>query len=171
MPEKQFSADEFDRLHILLVEDNEHMRQLVVRILRTLSISEIKSVTGAAQALDLLSKGYQADLIIVDYDMQPMDGVEFTRRLRRGEGEIDPRLPVLMVSGFSELERVRKARDAGVNYYMVKPLSPRTLLEHIVAVMENPVTHIETKSYVGPDRRRGRSATYSGPERRKASDS
>src|SRR3546814_1334724 len=105
MPEKQFSADDFDRLHVLLVEDNEHMRQLVVRILRTLSISEIKSVTSATQALDLLSKGYQADLIIADYDMQPMDGVEFTRRLRRGEGEIDPRLPVLMVSGFSELER------------------------------------------------------------------
>src|SRR3546814_7188704 len=76
MPEKQFSADDFDRLHVLLVEDNEHMRQLVVRILRTLSISEIKSVTSAAQALDLLSKGYQADLIIADYDMQPMDGVE-----------------------------------------------------------------------------------------------
>src|SRR3546814_11192015 len=87
MPEKQFSADDFDRLHVLLVEDNEHMRQLVVRILRTLSISEIKSVTSATQALDLLSKGYQADLIIADYDMQPMDGVEFKRRLRRGAGE------------------------------------------------------------------------------------
>src|SRR3546814_21107179 len=88
------------------------MRQLVVRILRTLSISEIKSVTSATQALDLLSKGYQADLIIADYDMQPMDGVEFTRRLRRGEGEIDPRLPVLMVSGISELERVRQDRKS-----------------------------------------------------------
>src|SRR3546814_9865985 len=96
MPEKQFSADDFDRLHVLLVEDNEHMRQLVVRILRTLSISEIKSVTSATQALDLLSKGYQADLIIEDYDMQPMDGVEVTRRILSGEGELDPRPPVLM---------------------------------------------------------------------------
>src|SRR3546814_14936762 len=122
------------------------MRQLVVRILRTLSISEIKSVTSATQALDLLSKGYQADLIIADYDMQPMDGVEFTRRLRRGEGEIDPRLPELMVSGFSELERVRKASAHGVTSYMVQPLTPRTLLQHSLHLMDTPVTHIHPKT-------------------------
>src|SRR3546814_21116109 len=99
------------------------MRQLVVRILRTLSISEIKSVTSATQALDLLSKGYQADLLIADYDMQPMDGIEFTRRLRRGEGE-DRKSVVEGRSGSVRVDfggrRIIKKNIKGINIQVMK---------------------------------------------------
>src|SRR3546814_18379949 len=102
----------------------------------------------------MLRRGYLADLVLTNYDMQPMDGIEFTRRLRRGEGGDAHRIvPVLMVSAFSEVERVVKARDAGIDYYLVKPLSPRVLLAHIVSVLKNPRAHVEAEKYAGPARR------------------
>src|SRR3546814_9438784 len=58
-----------------------------------------------------------------------------------------------MVSAFSEAERVTRARDSGIDYYLVKPLSPRVLLEHMMSVLQNPRTHIEAEKYAGPDRR------------------
>src|SRR3546814_18539002 len=98
----------------------------------------------------MLRRGYLADLVLTNYDMQPMDGIEFTRRLRRGEGGDAHRIvPVLMVSAFSEAERVTRARDSGIDSYLVKPLSPRVLLEHLLSVLQNPRTHIEEESMRG----------------------
>src|SRR3546814_16460686 len=98
----------------------------------------------------MLRRGYLADLVLTNYDMQPMDGIEFTRRLRRGEGGDAHRIvPVLMVSAFSAAERVTRARDSGLDYYLVQPLSPRVLLAHLMSVLQNPRTSLEPAKYPG----------------------
>src|SRR3546814_16557573 len=73
-----------------------------------------------------------------------------------------------MVSAFSEAERVTRARDSGIDYYLVKPLSPRVLLEHMMSVLQNPRTHIEAEKYAGPDRRHRSGNPAGGPDRRGA---
>jgi DNA-binding response OmpR family regulator len=67
------------------------------------------------------------------------------------------------------LEFVQQARDAGANDYLIKPFSPRTLMEHMVAVLRNPKEFVAALDYTGPDRRlASRQADFAGEDRRDA---
>jgi hypothetical protein len=59
------------------------------------------------------------------------------------------------------------ARDAGVTEFLCKPISAKALYERILNVVANPRPFIKSKTYFGPDRRRGVNPNYVGPERRK----
>jgi DNA-binding response OmpR family regulator len=86
--------------------------------------------------------------------MEPVDGVEFTRRVRNGSDPRLVRLPIIMMTGHSELRRIVDARDAGVNEIVVKPLTAKAVLSRIEAVTQRPRPFVRTISYFGPDRRR-----------------
>jgi DNA-binding response OmpR family regulator len=63
---------------------------------------------------------------------------------------------------------VVEARDAGVNEFVAKPVTARTLLDRIVATIYRPRAFVRTKDYFGPDRRRRADPDYAGPLRRAA---
>jgi two-component system, chemotaxis family, chemotaxis protein CheY len=72
-----------------------------------------------------------------------------------------------MVSAYAELWRVREARDAGCNEFVVKPFAARTLYAKIRTIVENPRPFVEVPDgYFGPDRRRRNTPVQE--ERRKA---
>ena len=95
-----------------------------------------------------------------------MDGVEFTRQVRRAPDSRNPYLPIIMMTGHSARSRVEEARDAGVTEFIVKPVTAKTLLNRIYAVVYKPRPFLHTDSYFGPDRRRRNDPGYSGPWRR-----
>ena len=70
-----------------------------------------------------------------------------------------------MVFSVAELQRIKDARDAGVNQFIKKPMSPKVLGMRIEALMATPQAFVATEAYAGPDRRR-RDAAPPGPERR-----
>lgn len=72
-----------------------------------------------------------------------------------------------MLTGHSEKKRVTAARDAGTTEFLAKPISAKGLYERIVNVVANPRPFVKTKTYFGPDRRRGVNPNYGGTERRK----
>ena len=74
--------------------------------------------------------------------------------------------PLVLMSGHTEQWRVNMARDAGVNEFLAKPISAKTLYDRILAVIEKPRPFVRTKNYFGPCRRRVNSRDYAGPERR-----
>ncbi len=155
------------QLRVLLVEDNEHFRRLIRTVLQALGITRVSEATDGGAGLAALN-GTDVDLVIVDYRMQPMDGVEFTRRLRTDPASANPHVPVLMVTGYSEPRLVAEARDAGVNEFLAKPISAKTLLSRIVQLIQAPRSAVSTEGYFGPDRRR-RAVLFSHPERRRSS--
>ena len=73
---------------------------------------------------------------------------------------------LVMLTGHTSLERVHQARDAGVNEFLAKPVSSKTILSRLVSVIEHPRPFVRTRSYFGPCRRRRRDDEYHGPERR-----
>lgn len=156
---------DYSALKILLVEDNQHMRSIVMAILKGTGLRSIREARDGAEALEMLRQ-YEADIAIVDFNMQPIDGVEFTRMLRNSSDSPNPYLPVVMITGHSEKSRVMEARDAGVNEFVVKPLTARALLGRIDNIIMRPRPFIRCSSYFGPDRRRKTDATYKGPYRR-----
>ncbi len=149
---------------VLLVEDNEHFRRLTKTILHAVNIRDIAEAADGAEALERLST-FEADLCVVDWRMEGMDGLEFTRAIRLSASSPNPYMPLIMCTAYTEAALVLKARDAGVTEFLAKPISARSLLSRILAVSRHPRPFIRAESYFGPDRRR-RQIDFAGAERR-----
>jgi CheY-like chemotaxis protein len=158
----------FGALQILLADDNQHMRAITATILNSAGFKRTREVRDGAEALDALRE-WPADLAIVDFNMAPLDGVEFTRLIRNSADSPNPYLPIIMMTGHSEKSRVFEARDAGVTEFIVKPITAKAVLDRIHAVIYKPRPFVKAEGYFGPCRRRLTPKDYRGPMRR-ASD-
>ncbi len=154
-----------ESLRVLLADDNQHMRAIVTTVLTGVGVKQVREVRDGAEGLDDLRE-WPADLAIVDFQMFPLDGVEFTRMVRQTPDSRNPYLPIIMMTGHSERYRVMEARDAGVTEFVAKPLTAKSVLERIQAVIYRPRPFVRTADYFGPDRRRKDDPAYEGPRRR-----
>jgi len=154
-----------ESLRVLLVDDNQHMRSIVITVLTGVGVTQIRETHDGSEALETL-RDWPADLAIVDFQMAPMGGVEFTRIVRNAPDSRNPYLPIIMMTGHSDRGRVVEARDAGVTEFVAKPLTAKSVLERIHAVIYRPRPFVRTMDYFGPDRRRKQDAAYAGPWRR-----
>lgn len=139
-------------LKVLLVDDNVHMRTIVATILKGLGILDIREASDGSEGLQALRK-WPADLAIVDFRMEPMDGVDFTRLVRNAEDSVNPFLPIIMMTGFADRPRVEEARDSGVTELIVKPVTARAIIDRLNAVVYRPRPFVRTGDYFGPRRR------------------
>ncbi len=156
-------------LRVLLVDDNQHMRSIVAAVLAGVGVSQVHECWDGAEALDALRQ-WPADVAIVDFQMSPLDGVEFTRLVRNAADSPNPFLPIIMLTGHAERTRVEEARDAGVTEFVVKPVTARAVLDRINSVILRPRSFVRTSEYFGPDRRRRQDPEHVGPWRRKGDD-
>ena len=154
-----------EALRVIVADDNAHMRAIITVMLNSFGIKTIKDARDGSDALEALRR-WPADLAIVDFQMEPIDGVSFTRLVRTSPDSPNPYLPVIMLTGHSEMHRVVDARDAGVNEFIVKPLTAKALVDRINAVIFRQRSFIRTGSYFGPDRRRKEDPYFNGPWRR-----
>ncbi|MDA0652104.1 MAG: response regulator [Proteobacteria bacterium] len=149
-----------DNLNILVIDDNKHMANLVVEILHALGVKNTCQANDAAMAFQEL-RHFSADVIIVDWHMEPLDGLDFVRLVRTAKDSPNPYVPIIMLSGYTEYRRITEARDAGINEFLAKPISAKSIYQRIAAIIDNPRPFIRSKNYFGPDRRR----RNSGPPR------
>src|SRR5882757_5110010 len=154
----------FDRLKVLVVDDNVHMRKLVSTILQAFGVVQITEVDNGERAWAALRE-FNHDVVVLDWVMEGMSGLELIRMIRANPQAPNPFVPVIMLTGHTSLDHVRQARDAGVNEFIAKPVSVKTMMSRLVAVIENPRPYVRTGMYFGPCRRR-RTEIHSGPERR-----
>ena len=159
------SERRFD-LQIMVVEDNFNMRKLVAEVVRAIGVKEVEECSDGAQALEMLRQ-WPADVAIVDFNMSPMDGVEFTRMIRQSPDTPNPFLPIIMLTAHSERARVEEARDVGVTEFIIKPMTARSIIGRLNSIINHPRPFIRTATYFGPDRRRRTSPDFAGPWRRK----
>lgn len=159
-------------LNFLIVDDNDNMCVIVKSVLVALGVNHfnIKICHDAVEALQEL-RMFPADIAICDWKMEPLDGLDFARMVRTGNDSPNTYLPIIMLTGFTEMSRVMEARDAGVNEFMAKPISAKGLYLRICSIVEHPREYIRTKgkhSFFGPDRRRKKTdPSYNGQDRRK----
>ena len=160
----------FDRLSFLIVDDNAHMRRIVRAILHGFGAREIYEADDGAAGLEAL-ESYSPDMLITDWSMPIFDGAELVQMIRNPKACKNAYVPIIMLTAHSEKKRVLEARDLGVNEFLCKPISAKSLYLRIKSIVENPRPFIRTKNYFGPDRRRGSKNKYMGAERRKAAES
>lgn len=163
--ERAMSGYKFDRLKILVVDDNQHMRKLVVTILQAFGTIQIfESPTGEHAWNNL--REVNPDVIFLDWQMEGMSGIDFVKLVRSSPSSPNPFVPIIMLTGHTHVDHVRHARDAGVNEFLAKPVSVKAILSRLISVIEYPRPFVRTKAYFGPCRRRRGSDEYRGPERR-----
>lgn len=164
----RMTAYDLSNLQILLIEDNKNTQFLVREVLRLLRIPTIQMVEDGETAKKALET-FSPDIIITDWDMKPMNGLEFTAWLRRDENSPNPFVPVIMLTAHTEYSRVMEAINHGVNEFLAKPISVSSIYQRLVTVIERPRLFVRAGDYVGPDRRRrGNDPNYSGPKRRES---
>ncbi len=152
------------KLRVLIVDDSKNMRMLVKTVLNALGVQIVREANDGQMGLQELRSG-PIDIAIVDWVMEPMDGLEFVRQVRTADDSPNPFLPIIMMTGHTERHRIFKARDAGVTEFLAKPITAKTLLLRMTNIIEHPRPFVRAKGYFGPDRRR-RNEDYQGPERR-----
>ncbi|MDV6331539.1 response regulator [Asticcacaulis sp. 201] len=158
---------QFARVMVLVVDDNHYMRVIVCTMLRAMGITLIREASDGAEALEIV-RDWRPDVIILDLVMETIDGIEFTRLIRRGTDSSHPYVPIIMMTGHTDRRRVLEARDAGVNEIVAKPLTARALIDRLKSVINNERGWVKCSTYVGPDRRRRTLPDYKGPFRRTA---
>ena len=107
-------------MKILVVDDSFTMRRLISRFLYAMGHQKIFCAANGREAYTTLLKEDGVDLIITDWFMPVMDGIEFTTRVRRSPWN---QTPILMVTTNAAHEAVIEALRVGVNNYLVKPFS------------------------------------------------
>jgi CheY-like chemotaxis protein len=155
----------FDRLKILVVDDNAHMRKLVTTILHAFGVAQITEADSGQNAWTLLCES-NPDVIVLDWVMDGMSGLELMQMIRTNPATPNPFVPVIMLTGHTSLDHVRQARDGGINEFIAKPVSVKTMMARLVAAIEHPRPYVRTAVYFGPCRRRRGADEYAGPERR-----
>jgi signal transduction histidine kinase/CheY-like chemotaxis protein/HPt (histidine-containing phosphotransfer) domain-containing protein len=129
-PEKEapvfIEQKDFSSIHILIVEDNKVNQLLVKNMLRKFGFSKFDCAENGRTALEIL-KANNYELILMDIQMPEMDGYEITREIRGKFPSPIREIPIIaLTADASEKEKMR-AREAGMNDYVVKPYTPEEL--------------------------------------------
>lgn len=116
----------------LIVDDSQIMRRIIVSVLKKAGVNDISEVTNGQEALDVLKQDKDIGLVLLDWNMPVMTGIETLKHIRT----TNKQLPVVMVTTESEKERVVEAIKAGANDYMLKPFNPDEVLEKLRKYLE-----------------------------------
>ncbi len=117
-------------INILVVDDYLTMIRIISNLLKQLEFVNIDQALDGKAALEKMS-GKSYGLIISDWNMEPMTGLDFLKELRTKGNNT----PFIMVTAESKAENIVAARDAGVNNYIVKPFNADTLKTKLSQVL------------------------------------
>jgi two-component system, chemotaxis family, chemotaxis protein CheY len=129
----------FSALRVIVVEDNETNRTIICRIMRQLNCAVVESAGDGDQAMSVMlgsSHGY--DLIISDYQMPGMNGLEFLQAVRVGAPGVNRDIAFIMLTGHTDNFIVGTAFNLDVDSFVVKPVTPKALRTRIMHVMSTP---------------------------------
>lgn len=159
---------DFSQINFLIAEDNIYSRRILRGMLRGMGTREIMEAEDGPSAVEIFMSS-RVDMVLIDWDMPLLDGVEVTRMIRQPAASPNPYAPVIMITGYADKTRVKIARDAGVTEFIAKPFSTQTLYAKIFASIATPRPFVKTKDFFGPSRRRTVKEIHFMAERRRNS--
>ncbi len=156
---------DFKDLSVLVCDDSLQIRALVKNCLMAFGINDILEASSAEAAFEKLLES-NPDLLITDWNLGESCGLELVRRIRTSMEAPNPYVPIIMLTGHSEMERVETARDAGVSSFLAKPMSAQSLFKRLASLVEDQRPFIRSRDFFGPDRRFQENPDFGGEDRR-----
>jgi two-component system chemotaxis response regulator CheY len=120
-------------MQILVVDDFSTMRRIIKNQLRELGFTNIREAEDGAAAFKVL-ESTKIDFVVTDWNMPVVTGLDLLKKIRADDRF--KQLPVLMVTAEAKREQIIEAAQSGVNGYVVKPFTPKTLQEKIEKIFE-----------------------------------
>ena len=121
---------------VLVVDDNQDVRELIVHILNADGFHVYAAVDGE-NALAILNSN-PVDLVLLDVMMPGMSGLEVLKEIRTGSNKKVREVPVMMITAMSSTDDVDQALAIGANSYVVKPFRGATVREKVRKILDLP---------------------------------
>lgn len=115
-------------MHALVVDDSKAMRMVLKKILGDVGY-EVSEAEDGSEALERLKSIAPVDLMLVDWNMPVMNGLDFVRAVRMDHSYDD--VQMMMVTTEDTLDRITEALEAGANEYVMKPFTAETIVEKL----------------------------------------
>lgn len=154
------------RIAVLVVEDNDASRRLVIELLRATGFENVNFARDAEEAVEQM-QGHNPDILLLDWNLPGMSGLDLVRQIRAAAHKQDarfsnPEVPIVMLTARQRARDVTAARNAGVNAFVVKPFSTTSLLKAVCGSLTRKRKFVAEPAYTGPDRRRRKAESYPG---------
>ncbi|MDD3466060.1 MAG: response regulator [Campylobacterales bacterium] len=120
-------------MKILVVDDSSTMRRIIKNTLNHLGYKDLLEAEDGQFAWDIMTQTPDIGVLITDWNMPNMNGLELVKKVRAEQKYID--MPIIMVTTEGGKTEVITALKAGVNNYIVKPFTPQVLKEKLEAVL------------------------------------
>lgn len=124
---------DFTTFTALIVEDNDFVRFMVKKYLTDFGFRLVHEATNGMEGLDLLAQG--PDVIVCDISMEPLNGIEFLKHVRKLD-TVQKNIPVIFLTSSADAETVKQAVDLNVDAYLLKPVMPHVLRAKITQSLE-----------------------------------
>lgn len=141
----------FDNLSVLVVDGQHRMGEVTRDCLQALGFGEVVVCNGSDTAFETFCRDNH-DIVITEWMLKPMSGLDLVSLIRRDFRSPNRLVPIFMLTGYSSLEHVKRATQAGVHDYIVKPFDVDNLAERLARVINNPSAFMESSEYTGPIR-------------------
>lgn len=150
----QLSSARIDlsRSSFLVIDDSAPSLDIMYQILTGFRVGKVRTCKSPEEARDLLARA-RFDLVLVDGEMPNEDGIFVTRHVRSNPDLPNFSTPIILVSTHTPIDKVHRARDAGANLVVKKPVAPGILLSRIQWLGRSSRQFIISEGYCGPDRR------------------
>jgi two-component system chemotaxis response regulator CheY len=139
-------------LVILVADRSPYMTMLVHSMLRGFGANKVHEVRSAVDVIQTLSS-QKIDILLCDSRLPPSGGLALTLALRRKVDNKNRTVPILLMTSDARESTIKRARDAGANMVIAKPISPMSLYDRLAWIAFNSRPFVEAANYFGPDRR------------------
>lgn len=131
--ELELAFFDIHQLRVLVVDDSRFARNHIKRVLGNLGVLKITEAEDGQQAIDILSQS-MFDLVVTDYNMPEVNGMELTEFIRDKSGQSD--IPVLMVTSEANETHLSNIEQSGVNAMCDKPFEPQVVKRLLFGLLE-----------------------------------
>ena len=133
-----FSGDKkYSEIRVLVIEDEPHIRLIIISLLRQIGYRKIDEASDGTSGMRAFLH-MRPDVVLCDIHMEPVNGLEFLRKVRSLPNEEYSEVPVVFLTSDKQKDTVLNARDLHVDGYLAKPVSQKKLAERLDAVLVRP---------------------------------
>ena len=136
----------------LVVDRDPFSRGLVTQMLRGFGVTQILTADTGAEAKEILGQ-HCPDVCFIEAALPDMTSGELLGFIRRHSNRALRFVPVIVLSGYTQLKMISAARDAGAHLVVRKPISPQVLFDRLIWVATAERAFVEAPHFAGPDRR------------------
>lgn len=137
------------QIRVLVVDDNAFTRSIVRSLLKTIGVDMIQEAGDGIEALEII-RATPPDVVVLDWEMPLLNGPELVRIVRSPGVFPTPDIPIVMLTAHGERSRIVESVKLGVNEFLCKPVSAKSLLERLISILLKPRENVRLGSFYGP---------------------